>query len=299
MSRITTLIALTCSLVVAGTAGAQTVPDRDAIVAAVNKFFAGMKARDTAMMSSTSMPGATMAYAAYRAGKTTTGGAMAATQAVNVAAMAEAADERLLGSEVWQDGDIATVWGPYEIFLGAKQLHCGYDGFNMARVEGVWQFSSVIYSARPDECESIRAVAKGAPRKATSVERAEVLKAVEGFFTAMRKKDSTALANSFTERANWTSAVYRGGKVTVSRRMASLDVDRMSKSKQALDERFIGPPTVRIDGDVALVWGYYQFKVDNTVSHCGYDSFHMLKENGAWKIESGTYTVRPDGCKKP
>jgi len=299
MSRITTLIALTCSLVVAGTAGAQTVPDRDAIVAAVNKFFAGMKARDTAMMSSTSMPGATMAYAAYRAGKTTTGGAMAATQAVNVAAMAEAADERLLGSEVWQDGDIATVWGPYEIFLGAKQLHCGYDGFNMARVEGVWQFSSVIYSARPDECESIRAVAKGAPREATSVERAEVLKAVEGFFTAMRKKDSTALANSFTERANWTSAVYRGGKVTVSRRMASLDVDRMSKSKQALDERFIGPPTVRIDGDVALVWGYYQFKVDNTVSHCGYDSFHMLKENGAWKIESGTYTVRPDGCKKP
>jgi hypothetical protein len=81
--------------------------------------------------------------------------------------------------------------------------------------------------------------------------------------------------------------------------MASLDVGRMSKSKQALDERFIGEPTVRIDGDVALVWGYYQFKVDNKVSHCGYDSFHMLKENGAWKIESGSYTVRPDGCKKP
>jgi hypothetical protein len=298
MSRITTLIALTCSLVVAGTAGAQTAPDRDAIVAAVNKFFAGMKARDTAMMSSTSMPGATMAYAAYRAGKTTTGGAMAATQAVNVAAMAEAADERLLASEVWQDGDIATVWGPYEIFLGAKQLHCGYDGFNMARVEGVWQFSSVIYSARPDDCDAIRAAAKGPPREPSATERAEVLKAVEGFFTAMRKKDSAALANSFTERANWTTAVHRAGRDSVSRRMASLDVGRMSKSKQALDERFIGKPTVRVDGDVALVWGYYQFKVDNKVTHCGYDSFHMLKENGTWKIESGAYTVRPDGCRK-
>jgi len=223
---------------------------------------------------------------------------MAATQAVNVAAMAEAADERLLASEVWQDGDIATVWGPYEIFLGAKQLHCGYDGFNMARVEGVWQFSSVIYSARPDDCDAIRAAAKGPPREPSATERAEVLKAVEGFFTAMRKKDSAALANSFTERANWTTAVHRAGRDSVSRRMASLDVGRMSKSKQALDERFIGKPTVRVDGDVALVWGYYQFKVDNKVTHCGYDSFHMLKENGTWKIESGAYTVRPDGCRK-
>src|SRR6187397_803869 len=192
MIRMTTLIALICGLTLAGSAGAQTAPDRDAIVAAVNKFFAGMKARDTAMMSSTSMPGATMAYAAYRAGKATTGGAMAATQAVNVAGMAEAADERMLSFEVWQDGDIATVWGPYEIFLGPKQLHCGYDGFNMARVEGVWRFSSVIYSAKPDDCESIRAAAKAAPTEPASVERAEVLKAVEGFFTAMRKKDSTA-----------------------------------------------------------------------------------------------------------
>ena len=290
----------TLSLLVAiigttSTARAQSAPDRETILAAVNKFFAGMKARDTVMMSSVTHPGATIAAADYPGGEVRIGGGVAAEQFPGIAAMSEAPNERYLASEVWQDGDIATVWGPYEISLGARVLHCGYDAFNMVRANGAWQFAGAVYSARPDGCPAIRAAAK-TPRKPTAAERAEVMKAVEGFFTAMRARDSAGLTNGFTSRANWVTVAYKDGKTSVSRRAASADVGRMSRAPQDLDERFLKDPVVRVDGDIALVWGSYQFKVGGKVSHCGYDSFHMLKENGVWRLEGGVYTVRPAGC---
>jgi ketosteroid isomerase-like protein len=241
-------------------------------------------------------PGATIAAADYPGGEVRIGGGVAAEQFPGIAAMSEAPNERYLASEVWQDGDIATVWGPYEISLGARVLHCGYDAFNMVRVNGAWQFAGAVYSARPDGCPAIRAAAKAGPRKATAAERADVMKAVEGFFQAMRARDSAGLANGFTSRANWVTVAYRDGKASVNRRPAAADVGRMSRAPQDLDERFLKDPVVRVDGDIALVWGSYQFKVGGKVSHCGYDSFHMLKENGAWRLEGGIYTVRPDGC---
>ena len=161
--------------------------------------------------------------------------------------LAQSPAAQMLASEVWQDGDIATVWGPYEISLGTRTLHCGYDGFNMVRVNGTWQFAGAIYSARPDACPAIRAAAKASTRKPKPAERAEVLKAVEGFFTAMRSRDSAGLANSFTSRANWVTVAYRDGKATVARRAASLDVGRMSQSPQELDEKFLEEPVVRVD----------------------------------------------------
>jgi len=213
--------------------------------------------------------------------------------------MAEAPDEWLLASEVWQDGELATVWAPYEIHLGTRLLHCGYDGYNMVRMDGTWQIAGTVYSARPDDCPAIRAAAaRGTPPEPSSAERAAVLAAVDGFFNGMRKRDSAGLANGFTSRATWVTVAYRDGKVSIGRRPAAPDVGRMVRAPQDLDERWLEEPVVRMDGDVALAWGYYQFKVGGNVSHCGYDSFHLVREDGVWRLEGGAYTVRPEGCRK-
>jgi hypothetical protein len=283
-------------LCVARPGTAQMAPDRDAIIAAVARHFAGMNARDTAMMASVSHPGATTAAASYRDGTATIRGGETATGRARVAAMAEEPNEWLLASEVWQDGDVAAVWAPYEVHLGARQLHCGYDGYNMVRAEGAWQIAGTVYTARPDGCPAIRAAAKGAPPEPSAADRTAVLAAVEEFFTGMRTRDSAGLASGFTSRATWVTVAYREGKTTIGRRSAAGDVGRMTRSPQDLDERFLEDPVVRVDGDVALVWGYYQFKVGGKVSHCGYDSFHLVRESGTWRLEGGVYTVRPDGC---
>jgi ketosteroid isomerase-like protein len=114
------------------------------------------------------------------------------------------------------------------------------------------------------------------------------MKSVDGFFQAMRARDSAGLANVLTSRANWVTVGYKDGKATVSRREASADGGRMSGAPQDLDEQSLKDPVVRVDGDIALVSGSYQFKVGGKVSHCGYDSFHMLKETacGSWRAAS-------------
>lgn len=299
MKNAVSFVLCAASLCLASPGVAQKAPDHDAIVAAVGRHFAGMKARDTAMMASVSHPGATTAAASYRDGKVTIRGSETSAGRARIAAMTEAPNEWLLASEVWQDGDLATVWAPYEIHVGARLLHCGYDGYNMVRANGVWQIAGTVYTARPDDCPAIRAAAAHKPApEPSAAERAAVLAAVEGFFTGMRARDSAGLANGFTARATWVTAGYREGKVSISRRSAADDVGRMTRSPQDLDERWLEEPVVRVDGDVALAWGYYQFKVGGKVSHCGYDSFHMIREDGAWKIEGGVYTVRPDGCRQ-
>ncbi|MEO1311333.1 MAG: nuclear transport factor 2 family protein [Pseudomonadota bacterium] len=61
-------------------------------------------------------------------------------------------------------------------------------------------------------------------------------------------------------------------------------------------ERWIGEPTVLVDGPVAIVWGRYDFWIDGVFSHCGVDTLNLAKIDGAWKIAHFMYTVELEGC---
>ena len=55
-------------------------------------------------------------------------------------------------------------------------------------------------------------------------------------------------------------------------------------------------PTVRVNGAIADVWAPYDFHVDGKFSHCGIDSFTLLKGPSGWQIASIVYTAEPTGC---
>lgn len=70
-----------------------------------------------------------------------------------VQAIASAPDrvlERMWDPEVLRDGEIATVWAPYDVHLGDRFLHCGTDAFTLAREDGRWRIAFVAYTAYPD-----------------------------------------------------------------------------------------------------------------------------------------------------
>ena len=275
----------------------QDAPDRSEILAAVDRYFAAMKTRDTAAMASVSLPGGMTAVARYDGtGVRIMGGPSAASRA-RLAAMAEGPTERLLAAEVWQDGEIAAVWAPYEIRQGNQLLHCGYDAFALARSDGRWRIANSTYTVRPEGCPAIRAAAAGPPPLPgpTVDERRAVLAPVDSFFAALKRRDTTLLGTVFTSRANWVTASYRNGQATVGRRPASEDAAIVARATAVLDERLLDA-VVRIDGDIAMVWGPYQFRVGDQLSHCGHDLFHLTRDGGVWRLEGGAFTIRPDGC---
>ena len=73
-------------------------------------------------------------------------------------------------------------------------------------------------------------------------------------------------------------------------------VQAIGKSpKGALDER-IQFETIKIDGPLAIVWTPYKFYYEGKFSHCGVNSFQLVRINGEWRIQYLIDTRRKDGC---
>jgi len=62
----------------------------------------------------------------------------------------------------------------------------------------------------------------------------------------------------------------------------------------------IWSPRIEVDGDFAQVWAPFAFYLDTTLSHCGVDAFHLIRDgNGQWKIFHLADTHRVNGCEIP
>jgi hypothetical protein len=93
-----------------------------------------------------------------------------------------------------------------------------------------------------------------------------------------------------------TVVVNREGKVSVRNEPITGFADVLSKQKKGdLDER-IEFETIKIDGPMATVWTPYKFYFQGNFSHCGVNSFQLVKLNGTWKIQYIIDTRRRQGC---
>ena len=55
---------------------------------------------------------------------------------------------------------------------------------------------------------------------------------------------------------------------------------------------------VKIQQGVAMVWANYDFHVNGNFSHCGVDTFTLVRSVDGWKVASLVYTVERSGCKE-
>jgi len=63
-------------------------------------------------------------------------------------------------------------------------------------------------------------------------------------------------------------------------------------------EEHMRNPLVRVDGDVAMVWGRYEVTVDGKFLHCGTDHFDLVRVDGRWRILNVTWNQRKEGCRR-
>jgi hypothetical protein len=121
--------------------------------------------------------------------------------------------------------------------------------------------------------------------------------AVNKLFEGMKKSDAAMITASFADSAVLQSiAQTRDGKLSIRNEKVSAFAEQVGKApKDALDER-IEFGSVKIDGPLASVWTPYKFYYNGQFSHCGANSFQLVRINGVWKIQYLIDTRRRQGC---
>ncbi|QKG52088.1 nuclear transport factor 2 family protein [Hymenobacter sp. BRD67] len=135
-------------------AQAQTTPpEASAVQQAITTFFNGMRRGDSTLVRSTLAPAAVFHTLGEHAGQPT-------VQLENVNAFlkavgtphAESWDERVQFERVLIDANLASVWAPYEFYLGSKFSHCGYDSFQLVKLADGWKIAHIIDTRRKEKC---------------------------------------------------------------------------------------------------------------------------------------------------
>lgn len=122
--------------------------------------------------------------------------------------------------------------------------------------------------------------------------------AVNKLFTAMKESDEAMLKNSFTSNAvlQTVGRSKETGAVVVTSEEVNAFAESIQKiAKGEADEQIVFE-TIKIDGDLASVWTPYKFYYKGKFSHCGVNSFQLVRLNGEWKIQYIIDTRRRQGC---
>ena len=120
---------------------------------------------------------------------------------------------------------------------------------------------------------------------------------INNMFTAMKNADGAGLKNCFSDSIVFqTIARNKEGAMVVRTESPAGFIDQISKAAPgSLDER-IRFETVKIDGPLAIAWTPYSFYYNGQFSHCGVNSFQLVRFNGIWKIQYIIDTRRKAGC---
>lgn len=134
--------------------------DREAVLGVVQGVLRAINEADPVLMQGLLTDGATVTRV-FRGGSREAGGDGSAVSTIDRAAFIQGTSdpeqgflERIWDPRIRIHGDLATVWAPYDFYLGGEFSHCGVDTFQMVRTPRGWRVHGLVYTvARPPACE--------------------------------------------------------------------------------------------------------------------------------------------------
>lgn len=122
---------------------------------------------------------------------------------------------------------------------------------------------------------------------------------VNKMFDAMRVSDGAMFQAVFGDSAVLqTINKNKAGKTVITTESIKEFATSIGTApKGALDER-ISFETIKIDGPLASVWTPYSFYYNGKLSHCGVNSFQLVRIDGVWKLQYIIDTKRQVDCVK-
>jgi len=118
---------------------------------------------------------------------------------------------------------------------------------------------------------------------------------VNKMFSAMWQADGKLLAECFADSAILQTIDTKNGVRVKTDSVVNFIKIVSGLKKNMADERIVFG-AIHIDGNLASIWTPYSFYYDGKFSHCGVNSFQMVRLNGIWKIQYLIDTRRKNGC---
>lgn len=113
-------------------------------------------------------------------------------------------------------------------------------------------------------------------------------------FAAMKARDAEAIRSIFMPEAQYVAIDKpRDGKGISKTRILTAEgfAKMISESKGAEFIEKMPNKEVKISGDLATVSGRYTFHVGDKLSHCGMNTFNLVKTDSGWRIANGASTL--------
>lgn len=126
-------------------------------------------------------------------------------------------------------------------------------------------------------------------------EEEAVLAVAQQVFDAINTHNGELIRSSMLPEAITVATSVRDGAPATFAGTAVQMAEQVASSTRKLHERMF-ESTVHVQEGVALIWAAYDFHVEGQFSHCGIDTFSLVKTAEGWKVASLTYTVERTGC---
>jgi len=131
---------------------------------------------------------------------------------------------------------------------------------------------------------------------AQNAEEQAVQNTVNQFFQALAERDRRLLASiTLPGSLNISTSVSNQGATEIRIQNYKQLLDNLGGEGPALLER-VWNPTILIRRDIATFWAPYDFHVNGVFSHCGIDSFQLIKRQDQWFLTNLSWTVERENC---
>jgi len=135
------------------------------------------------------------------------------------------------------------------------------------------------------------------PAIAQDAEEAAVLAAAQAIFDGINEKNGDLITATMMPDGILYSTTDRGGTPQAYFTSAEQFASEVTTTERDFHERMF-ETTVHIQKGIAVVWADYDFHVNGEWSHCGVDTFSLVKTADGWRVASLTYTVEFEGCQE-
>ena len=122
------------------------------------------------------------------------------------------------------------------------------------------------------------------------------MRAVVRLFDGMRAGDSSMVRAALAPDARLMTVVMRDGVASLRAGSVEDFVRAVGTPHEDVWDERISDEVVQVDGPLATAWMRYTFYAGTRLSHCGVNSFELVRGAEGWRITSIADTRRREGC---